>query len=216
MFTTREHDVFRRWLVGRVGATRWSDAGRSLPMAKRTARQLGLHWSVLVDAYAKKAAQRRAAGLQETLGRKRAGTPHHQIEMTMPKEVFDSWHTRCELLGLESSAVLRSLLHAYLLGPQEPEPRSRWLVHGKWVSVPTKLVRPGGKDGPPWPYREKALITRGARMALRRRADRMNVSTWSIMRGLIVDFTSGKIRDVAPVDARTMWDDPDRYWKGCG
>jgi hypothetical protein len=181
--------------------TRWPRVFGTATTAASVAPRLWISQDALVEARRRLDAQARERGLPPIKGRKRAGTDHPQLDMLMPKEVWAEWLDWCESSAMESSTALRSLLHTYLLSGTEPRgvTRSKWVYGGRVLPVDRAC-------------REKCLVSGGAYRALRRRASRLNVPITAIARALVLDVLGGRIRRVTPVDARTMWDDPDKYW----
>ena len=202
---------FRKWLVKQLRGTAWVRMVRTREDAEKLAPRLYLHPDALWEARQLHEKQSAEQGLQPALGRKKAGTAHPQIAVYFPKDRWEQWHTWCEEQHVDSSTALRAIIHAYLLGAWEP----RWRTH-RWVGrdgkpVALRIVAWEEEHKAAWPYREKALLTRGGMTALRRRAERINVKPATLVRGIILAAFAGHPAQVRPIDARAMWDDPDKY-----
>lgn len=200
---------FRLWLIERLSRMKVARLGDDRKL-KQSARRLGVLPSTLDAARKKYAAHVRSRALRPPVGDKRAGTAsrHPQVRLWFPKELWKKWQDWCELSGMTSSSGLRSVIHLYL--QQSWEPRvlsSRWWYAGK--SYP----RPDMPEQHPTEWiAEKALITSGARQALARRAQHANVTVAAVMRGLVYECLDRRVVNLLPIDARTMWNDPDKYW----
>lgn len=172
---------------------------------------IGVQPDVLYQAWKRHKAEAEAAGIQPALGAANKYRGHKQLYCPMPEHLWHRWHEWAEQQGLKSSAALRSLAYAYLLGSWEPRWRSKYwpgpdgramkLAHRAWER----------EHGGLWPYTEKALVSQGAYGALRRRGDRIGLPLLSLTRGIVLEALSGRIRSVMPIDARAMPNDPDRY-----
>jgi hypothetical protein len=124
----------------------------------------------------------------------------------MPEIVRVAWNEECEFRGVDGSALLRSLIHAYLMSDREPEQvLGYWLYKGRTYRLPK-----GNRNK----FAEKALITNGSWRALLRRCQRRGCSASAMMRALVLEVLAGEHRAVQLIDARTMFDDEDRYHLG--
>jgi hypothetical protein len=202
---------FRAWLISRL-----ADTGYALRVCTDEERvvlaaQLGVEPAVLLAAHQER--QRRRAEAARTLVRKGSGgtdSDHPQVEVNMPSDVWEAWHDACDQAAITSSTMLRSIVHAYLQGDWEPEHLSRhWVLRGKVYEVAERRYH--RETGKKWPYRERALITKGANLALARRAERKGVSKHAVLRGLILEVVAGRLASVRPIDATNMWNDAARY-----
>lgn len=174
------------------------------------AKKIGLHPDVLVEARLRFRLQRRLDGFQGPLGRKKRGTRHYQLKLAMPREIFTLWKDEAERRGLESSALLRSVVHSYLLGSYEPiQVTTAWYWRGKTYKVSERSweKQKGGR----YPFSERALITQGAARALRVRAARRGHVATALTRALVLEVLEGKHEAVRVIDAQTMYDDETRY-----
>lgn len=193
---------FRRWLRERVLDT---DLARVCCVAvyeKRVddvATKTGLHASLVEEVgreYAKRVVD---AGRPVPTGPRTSRPDYPQINMRVPEAVFPAWEALSERLHMRSSMALRTLLHEYLLGAEEPLHRdSRWVLDGHVVGGPAnRLVSPG--------------VTHGALAALNVRAERLGMPHRHLLRCLMVDALAGRRRIGAPIHRAVMYDDPKRY-----
>lgn len=203
--------TFRQWLVEKVRAT--AHAREPLPPEQLPfkAFELGVHPSVLEEARSEYLEEAARGGVLVGSGRKRRGSRHWQVKLHFPREVFVAWKEEASVRGLEGSTILRSLLHAYLLGSHEPYPLlNYWLWKGR-----RRLI--GKSQSGTAAFTERALATHGARRALERRAQRLGCSPSAVLRGLVIETLERRYAQpgsIAIVDARTMFDDEARYYLG--
>lgn len=203
---------FRKWLVARLLDTRWPRLCLNEEAIQKLAGELWIDPAALREVRAQYEAQMKKAGRQPSKGPKKGGTSHPQLELLMPEIVWKAWNDWCDDRAMKSPTALRSLVHAYLLGDQEPTLLDRrWKYKGEYLTVDKSSYREEGKRKP-YPWREKALVTPGAMQALVRRTERLGVTRPTIMRGLVLDAIDGRFKDVRAVSATAMFDDPDRYW----
>lgn len=202
---------FRKRLVRMLATTEWATRGATPEELARHARGLGVAPEVLQAAHDIVAAERRARALKPAQGRKVNERHWPQLEIHMPEKVFEDWHTWCELQQATSNALIRGILHVYLLGTWEPAwVSSHWRYKGQTLVVPVK-EHLKQKTQSAWPCRERVLITRGAKDALSFRGNRTNARPTAIVRGLILELLEGRYKGVVPRDARSMFDDVHRY-----
>lgn len=135
---------------------------------------------------------------------------HPQLEVDMPKEVHEQWLFWCERNCVEPNATIRGLLHQYLLSRWEPVwLNGSWRFRGKILKYdPVAWER---KNKGAWPHRERPLVTKGARDALHHRAHRLGIPRSWIIRGLILEVLEGRLKEVLPVAARTMYSSAESY-----
>lgn len=202
---------FRNWLIDRVMTTTYVRYVRlSDEKIAKFAKKLGVQTDVLVEARVRYVDECLSSGMQPAMGIKVRGSRHYQIKVPMPEPVFVAWKDYAERRGVDSQALLRSVLHHYLLGSAEPEHLlQRWVWKGRTLQVDERAWEKEHKGG--YPFRERALITNGARRALKRRAERKGASVAALMRGMVLDVLAGKHPRVKIIDARTMYDDEERY-----
>ena len=178
--------------------------------------ELGVTPDVLVEARLNVLEERIKGGRPPPLGPKRAGSGHYQVELWMPETIFHVWKHEAERRGLDGSALLRSMIHAYLRGSWEPESTPKhWVWRGQGYDVNFHGWRQA--HGTRYPYRERALITSGAKRALGRRASRLAVRPASVLRALVLDVIEGNWASpgaIAIVDASGMFDDEEKYFLG--
>lgn len=201
---------FRKRLVRMLATTDWATRGATPDEIARHARGLGVQPEVLQAARDIVEKERKSRGLKPALGRKVSERAWPQLEIDMPEKVFDDWHTWCELQQATSNALMRGIIHVYLLGNWEPAwVSSHWRYKGKTLLIPRKGYEE--KHHAAWPFRERVLVTRGAMDALGFRANRTNVRFTAIVRGLLLELLEGRYKNVIPRDARSMFDDTTRY-----
>ena len=197
--------TFRTWLVKQLTLSRWS-APLSEPEADLAVR-LGVQLEVLREAQAIRDQELKKRGRAGVVrGRRRyVGHDYAEIRIWMPKSVHLVWLEVCAALRVESSVVLRSLIHHFLLSPQRPTVTAPfWLYHGEQLPTATrKGPRQGGKT----------RITRGAQIALDHYADGWGVSPSAVVRGVVTDFLEGRIQRIKMVAFAELWGDADRYLK---
>lgn len=201
---------FREYVIEKLLAT--PHVVREIPDDKieEEAAKIGVHANALIEARVIYKERRTATRRGAAMGVKRAGTRHYQIKLTMPDAVYQEWLRHAEQRGVDESALLRSLLHAYLLGSYEPE-----TVLGYWFWNGQTHRLPKGKDKNK--HRARAMITLGARRALIRRAQRRNVASMALLRALVLEAFEGNFGrpGLLPlIDARSMYDDEHRYYLG--
>jgi hypothetical protein len=206
-------ESFRHWLVEKLSGTDY--AFRHIPDASidAVAHQLGVEPEVLLEARLVVLERRLARGRGVGAGRARRGSGHYQLQCVFVEPLWQLWQELCELRGLRGSQLLRSLVHAYLLGNWEPEQVStQWVWRGRAYGA-------GGSARYRYahPFRERALSPRGARRALVRRAARLGTTVQGLLRGVIVATLEGqwaRAGSIPIIDARTMYDDEARYFLG--
>ncbi len=191
---------FRRRLASLVARTRWAGLGRTDELARKHGEKLWLHPEALKAAYAIVAEERKRQGLKAVLSRRTkenaSGLP--QIAVQMPAPIGEEFQDWCDSHAMKPSVVIRALVQQYLCSTWEPAYRGQdWFFKGR-------MYPRGG-------HLERSLITQGAVLALCRRAKRVNVEPRALVRSLILELLEGRIRSLKPIDARSMWDDPDRY-----
>lgn len=207
------HGRFRRWLIEKVKRSRWvtypSDS------LEAVARRIGVQPDVLVEAQAELTEERRHDGklpLKLGTGRVRQAR-RKQIDLDVPKPVFDDWLAYCQTRDLPPSVVLRSLIHTLLSGPENPSWTGRaWWYRGKThrLSNYAEVAKRGW-----WPYNAKTDVTPGAARALALRAQALGCTYTGLVRGAIIDLLEGRTQRLNVVtSASSMWEDETRYWTG--
>lgn len=185
--------------------TRFS-APEDLPLPA-LAEHLGVTLSVLEEA----TALRRAQLVKEGKPQRRLGSrallrdDYELVRLRMPDVIYAAWQQTLTALQVQAGALLRSLIHHFLLMPLKPRHLSKeWVYQGKiYRSVGTLNQRNLGST----PTR----ITRGARAALDVHAAGLNVKTASLLRGLVTDFLEGRVQKMKIISFPEMWGDKDRY-----
>jgi hypothetical protein len=206
---------FRKWLVARVQGTQYAIMDIHDEELDAVAVKVGVQPDVLLEARLNALQAKVATGVRLPSNKRDPGS-YYQYEMLFPEVVFYAWKAEAERRGLDGSALLRSAIHAYLIGSWEPEETTRYWV---WRGI-GYAVRPGdwkAQHGTRYPFRERAAIPEGVRRALFRRADRRGIPTSVITRSLclaIIDGTWGSPGTLKIVDSTTMFDDENRYYLG--
>lgn len=206
-----EQISFREWLVERVMTSAPARYAKLTDeQLKRIAKRMGVQVDVLIEARVRVVEQALQEKIQPPLGDKVRGSRHYQFKIAMPEAVFRAWRAHAEDRGVDPQALLRSLIHHYLLGSDEPTYLLRkWLWQGKMMESHERTWERTHKAG--FPFRERALLTNGVKRALERRAQRKGCAATAIVRGLVLDTLEGKHPRIKIVDARTLYDDEDRY-----
>lgn len=212
------HATFRKWLIDRLLGTSYVAAFKNEPEeVQRTAYRLGIRTDVLLEAREQACLIRDAEGLQRPMGRKRAGSAHYQYTINMPRYLNELWKAECDRRGIKGSALLRSMIHAYLRGSWEPEHLcEQWVYHG--IIYPDARTEAAYREKRRCnAYRERTLIPNGAKRALGRRSWRLGFAPTSLVRALIVHVLEGKWGGPGTfpiVDSAAMFDDETRYFLG--
>ena len=209
-YNARQQSSFRLRVVEMLLATPAARDPIPDDRIDEVAKRLGVDPDTLLEARIQYRVQRRREGLQIPMGQKRAGTRHYQLKCAMPEPIFKAWKAEAEVRGIESSALMRSLVHGYLLGSYEPANVIRgWRWRGKRYFSEERTYERKHKKG--YPYRERSLITMGAQRALKIRAERRGTTALAITRALVLECIDGKHAGIKIVDAQTMYDDVTRY-----
>lgn len=176
------------------------------------ARRIGVQPEVLLEARVRfRISQATEGKRQASFGEAFAPKRHCRFNLWFPPAVFPDWKLCAESHGLEGSALLRAIIHGYLLGSYEPQSVVRyWYWKGK-----RHLSIQDPKERNKW--RERAQIPIGARRALEIRSRYLGASPQAVARALVIETMRGKINrpgTYAIVDAKTMYDDETRYYLG--
>ncbi len=206
MYPKLAHGAFRQRLVRMLLTTRWPREAVDEKKIALLSKKLGVRADVLREA--------RDSSVQSPFKSEKPDLKTYpQLELVMCKEVWHAWRDWCESQYAEPNALLRGLVHFYLLGTWEPQWLApQWRLKGKAYPLGDHKAYVK-KHGAAWPYREKALVTPGAKRALTFRAERLHTGVSTLLRGLVLEVLEGGLRSVVPMNARAMWADVDRYTK---
>jgi hypothetical protein len=194
--------LFRRWLVGRLLDTQWAAAAATMD-PEQLAELLWITPEAVLELKRRHAEQRAEHGRPPSRGRKRGEKGFPQLEMSFPEPIWQAWHDLCEQAHLTGGSAFRAVLHEYLLSADEPTFLDvRWRFKGKTYS---SSRRSAGI------VIDRPLITTGAKMALRRRADTLGVSMACVARGLLTDVLEGRRRITHGMEPKSLYDDSARY-----
>lgn len=187
---------FRDWLIARIRLTKYATNIIPDERIDRVAMKLGVQPDVLLAARAEMRILRAERGFLRNVR-------YRQIEMTMPPEIWEAWKDECAFREIDGPALLRSIVHDYLLSSYEPkEPLRHWRFRGK-LYFASRQTRNSA--------RERAGIPMGAIRALNARAGKTGATAHGIMRSLMIEVLEGGYRGVRIVDAKSMYDDERRY-----
>ncbi len=193
---------FRAWLVKQLLVMRWS----APPTAtiEEVAHHLGVAVDVLEEVRVLRAEEDKKRGRAPLPGRKRAlfRTDYTLVRAPMPKEIFRDWRQYCAALRITTSALLRSLVHHFLVagGPRPKSISKGWHYRGAVL----RITHSGFED-------ISARITLGAEQALNHYAELWGVNSMAIVRGLVTDVLEGRVTKLRIVAFSELWGDPERY-----
>lgn len=193
---------FREWLVLQLLTTRWA-APSGLNHAQ-AAEHLGVTESVLTEAQALRAAEIAARG-RPMSGKRRRRAPRYDygvLRVGVPPVILAAWRAWVGQLQVSGSALLRSLVHQFLLTGQRPVTLDHgWLYRGVTYRATEEE------------HKTKVItrVTRGAQTALEHYADVWHVDATRIVRGLVIDLLEGRVQRLKIVAYGEMWGDPKRY-----
>ena len=207
-------------MVARVEHTKYAVDPMTDTELETAAVKLGLHPDVLLEARVraklrmraeqvvpsnKDAAKFRSLGRSELL--RQGVLTNTQLMLCFAREPWVAWEAHVHAWGVDGAALLRSLIHAYLLGTYEPEQVNRYWL---WDNRRLFVVRDGT-------CRVKVWVPWGARRALEVRARMRGASAMAILRALVMASMAGKFGRrglLKIVDTRSMFDDEERYFLG--
>lgn len=198
-FEAQDIARFRDWLERSLRASQWWRFGKTAEQAKVWGPKLGLMPDVLMAAYQIKQEEDASGPYRRLTGPKVNDHDNPQLYVDFCKDVWDAWHDRCDHLHLKSSVLFRGLVNSYLLGDWEPVQ-----VGKSWVWRRQTYTKADRK------LREQCLVSRGAREALRVRAQRGRTTVQGLLRGIILEYLDGSVEPIL-VEARRMFEDPLRY-----
>jgi hypothetical protein len=194
---------FRAWLIKQLKVARWStkDGESQADLALR----LGVSIEVLLEAAEERTDELLQQGkLPRQLGtRALNASDYFALSVTMPPAVHADWTFFCGALRIQPSAMLRSLIHDFLITKLRPRTTgSTWLYKGT-----LHRIKPSQR------LHAKTRITRGAQIALDHYAEVWNVKATGIVRGIITDcLRAGRLPPGLRIIAfGAMWGDPARY-----
>ncbi len=212
----QREQTFREWLIERIMGTSYATATIDDNQVDAIAHEMGVESETLLEARLRMVRERVERGRAAPEGVKKAGSPHYQFDLWFPQVLHEVWKNECDRRGLQGSALLRSMIHAYLCGSWEPRSMPKhWVWRGIGYEVPIHEWKE--KHGSRYPYRERALITRGARRALARRAGRQAAQPSTVVRALVlacIDGVWAAPGTIEIVDKTGMYDDEERYFLG--
>lgn len=171
---------FKNWLILQLQRTRWVKLKEP---PERTAQRLGVTLEVLNEArrqYSQNV-ERGELGFRLT-------AESSEVVIKAPERLFHAWVAQCKDMRLEGGAVLRTLIHRLLLSRTNPPMANQqeWIVLGRRYPMHVPFDKA-------WPWRIRTFVSRGAKSALRIRADRARVTETSLVRAQIIEFLEGKI-----------------------
>lgn len=184
---------------------RWSSPSPSASVAE-TAKALGVRADVLEEAIRGRALtnQRRGKPARSIGKRTMNRFDYALVRVTMPPPIYKDWSEYCQTLRVKPAAVLRSLIHEFLLTGNKPTTMTHeWRYRGSVYQLESRFKR----SVPSAPTR----ITLGAQQVLDEYADHWSVKATAIMRGLVVDLLEGRTRAMKIVAFPELWGDPARY-----
>lgn len=200
-----ETDRFRAWLARRLLGTSYATIRIADSEIDGIAKRLGIDPDLLLEVRAKALLDLHERGLARPLSnrheaRAQAERALYQLKVWTPRDVRDAWNEECVRRGVQGPTLLRSVIHAYLLGGREPDPAPSWVLRGRLVpdDRSTKLD-------------ERAVISHGAKHALMRRAAVRNTKSMRIVRALMMEVLRGEHMGVPLVSAGMMFEDETRY-----
>lgn len=186
----------------------------------RVAAHIGVQPDVLLEARVRAKLKMNAgfvtpASLNTTQQRRRnrselltsGAHTNRQLILCFAREPWEAWDAHVKDWGVDGAALLRSLIHAYLLGTYEPEQINRYWI---WDNRRLYIVRDGT-------CRTKTWVPGGAHRALVVRSRMRGCSTMTMLRALVTENMSGKFGRrglLKIVDTRSMFDDEERYFLG--
>lgn len=207
MSDREETRSFRTWLIDRVAETPvphgWSD--------QQVADALGVQVDV-VAAARKLVAER----LRMTSGERAASLRRYRSvaqAIRAPLAIHEDLTAYATARGLGPEDILRGSVHYYLSVPAEPGVRPHapeglpvdWMYRGR--VLPKDRANPRGHNI------LVARMSRGAALAMTRRAKARGKKKSDFLRGCILDVLEGRLRTFSIVTLEMMYDEPDHYWR---
>lgn len=193
---------FRQWLVHQVLALRWT-APPSATL-EQIAEHLGVTVSVLEEARVLRDQQAIRRGRVVRPGRKRGvfRVDYARLALGVPPEIYRAWNDALNVLQIRSSALLRSLLHHFLLSgaPRPTSLKKAWYYRGQIYQLKKHKN-----------IQLETRVTLGAQTALDHHAAEWGVHGMAILRGIVTDMLEGHVKRLRIVAYSELWGDPDRY-----
>jgi hypothetical protein len=193
---------FRQWLVKQVLALRWT-APPCATLAQ-ISQKLGVTVDVLEEAKALRELKVKRLGRTPRPGGKRAllRSDYAIVRAILPPEILKAWKEYHTALRIASGALLRSLVHHFLLaGAPRPQVLTRsWRYQGQVYRIKER----GNSEA-------VARVTLGALTALDHYAELWGVKPMCVVRGLMTDLLENRVTKLRIVGYGELWGDPDRY-----
>lgn len=209
MISKQRQNGFRAWLAGRLLGTKYATGPLADNQIDAAAKKLGVDPDLLVEVRAEARIALHQKGYAPPISNRRSKRAEfetepqrrlYQYRMWMPRGIAKVWEAECQLRGVRGPALLRSLVHYYLLGAREPAPEPTWRWEGR--------IYPFDRDKD---LEERATLPHGAKRALMRRANLQNVPASAVVRALMLEAMRGEHRRLPPLQAAQMFDDEARY-----
>lgn len=200
-----ETDRFRAWLARRLLGTSYATIRIPDSEIDSISKRLGIAPDLLLEVRARALLALHERGLARPLSnrdyaREQSERALYQLKVWTPREILDAWNEECARRGVLGPTLLRSLIHAYLLGGREPELAPSWVLDGKLL-----------RDDRSLKLDERAVVSHGAKHALMRRAAVRNTKSMRIVRALMLEALRGEHMGVPLVSAGMMFEDETRY-----
>lgn len=201
---------FRAWLVEKVLGTKYARMAILDEQIDKVAERVGVQPDVLLEARALariRDAERGVMGAPRFTSELQARHRRlYEYHLPMPKVIHDEWKEECAFRVVESSTLLRSLIHHYLSTSYEPAETVRgWRRDGVRLLVPKAVEHEN---------LERATVTQGAKRALHIRAQRRGATSIAVVRALVLETLAGGFRGLPLVETKRMYDDEKRYYLG--
>ena len=214
---TERKSLFRAWLVDRVSEAKLRKvAGQSL---EDRARYLGVQPDVLVEADQRRlervASVGRFASNREVHGRAAHDSYTCRVRLYMPIVIAKPFDELCQIKGVTTSMLGRAIVQTLLLSAHNPRwYGTGWLYKGKFYTEDRLVTDNGNERSSAVSVIKQFVISTGADIALRRRAERAGCTKTALVRGAIIDLLEGHTGKLVYADTASMYNDPDRYPRG--
>lgn len=210
MISKERQNGFRAWLAERLLGTKYATGPLADHQIDAAAKKLGVDPDLLVEVRAEARIALHSKGFAPPISNRRSKQRKtisgetqrrlYQYRMWLPRGVAKVWEAECQLRGVRGPALLRSLVHFYLLGAREPAPEPTWRWEGR--------IYPFNREKD---LEERATLPHGAKRALMQRANLQNVPASAVVRALMLEAMKGEHRRLPPMQAAQMFDDESRY-----